>query len=388
MEKREALQNVIKYALWNKGIACADIYVYEELRKHAITALPAPVLSHFSLSPQLAEMWKKDILQQIRHYIQYINLQKKLPITVPYTILKGTSAAQYYQHPEYRAMGDIDIITRREDYQKACDDLIENGFVEIHHRVEKKHDRHRSFIKYGIVVEVHLFFALLNDSDKAKYLDDMIIANINPTHILPDLINGLVLLEHISQHMEEGIGFRQIIDWMMFVNKCLPDDKWDSFYDMAKAIGLERLAIITTHMCELYLGLPQRKWCEDADEVICEKLMNYIFLNGNFGIKRNTEDDISENVLVFAETPKTAIKLLQNRGLINWKLSRKYKILRPFAWMYQAFRYAVRGIRRDGAAGKIRREYNVAKERRKMFDTLGIKTSRKKIAIYKDGKYK
>ena len=125
-------------------------------------------------------------------------------------------------------------------------------------------------------------------------------------------------------------------------------------------------------MCELYLGLPQRKWCKDADETICEQLMNYIISNGNFGNKRNTEGDISENVFVYADTPKMTFRLLQKRGLINWRLSQQYKILKPFAWVYQAFRYVKRGIRRDRAAEKIRREYNAAKERRKMFDALGI----------------
>ena len=85
------------------------------------------------------------------------------------------------------------------------------------------------FFKNGVSVEIHRFFASLNDPNHAKLLDDQIIENINSSHVLPDKVNGLVLLEHISQHLESGLGLRQIIDWMMFVNQCLPDEYWPGY---------------------------------------------------------------------------------------------------------------------------------------------------------------
>ena len=355
---------------------------FEEMKQHAIAALPMPYIYKLDLSPDLKKEWKAYILQQVSYYTKSNYIQANLPIKVPYVILKGTSAAQYYPHPECRTMGDIDIMTRREDLENACQQLKDNGYS-----VVKELNREIALQKNEIYIEMHRRFATLSDPDQAKYLDDLIINNINPSHVLPDPINGLVLLQHIDQHMEGGIGLRQIIDWMMFVDKCLPDDKWPEFELHAKQIGLRNLAIVTTRMCELYLGLPCRKWSAEADEGLCGQLMEYIMCSGNFGIKKNTDTDISINAFTFANTPKTTFRLLQKQGIKNWEAARKHVILRPFAWIYQINRYIAKGLHREKAFSKIRAEYTAAKKRNAMFDALGINTASKGIVNYIDGKY-
>ena len=103
--------------------------------------------------------------------------------------------------------------------------------------------------------------------------------------MFPPLENGLVLLEHINQHLEEGLGLRQILDWALYVDKALDDDAWEyTFAPVVRRLGLERLAITVTRMCQLYLGLRSDiTWCASADEKVCDSLMNYIMEQGNFG---------------------------------------------------------------------------------------------------------
>ena len=374
--------DLIKVSLWGKGKVIADQNRYEEMKKHAIASLLLPYLSQQCLNSELKKEWMRYGLQQISYYIKSNYEQSNLPLSVPYVILKGTSAAQYYPYPEYRTMGESDMMTRREDLETARQQLLNSGY-----RVVKELNREISLIKNGIAVELHRRFATLNDPYQAQYLDDLIIDNITPSHVLPDMVNGLVLLEHIDQHMEGGIGLRQIIDWMMFVNKCLPDEKWPEFEMLAENTGLKKLAIVTTHMCEMYLGLPHREWCSKADEKLCAQLMDYTLLSGNFGNKRNTEADIIENALAYASTPKMAFKLLQKQGVKNWKAAQKHKALRPFAWIYQANRYISKGIKREQPITKLKSEYNSAKKRNAMFDAHGVKTIAKGVVIYKDGKY-
>ena len=56
--------------------------------------------------------------------------------------------------------------------------------------------------------------------------------------------------------MEEGLGLRQILDWALYVDKALDDDAWEhTFAPAVRRLGLERLAITVTRMCQLYLGL-------------------------------------------------------------------------------------------------------------------------------------
>ncbi len=381
VEKADLFE-IVKLSLWDRGKTNANECVFEEMMQQAIEALPADYLSLLNISTELGQRWKQVILRKLAFNAQYEYVQINLPITVPYVILKGTSAAKYYPHPEYRTMGDIDIMTRREDVDIAYQQLISNGYYHL-----KELNREISVAKSGMVIELHRRFASLNDPKQAKYLDDLIIEHINPSHILPDLVNGMVLLEHVSQHLEDGLGLRQIIDWMMFVDKCLPDEKWSEFYTMAKNIKLDNLAIVITKMCELYLGLPHREWCAKADRNLCCQLMNYILSSGDFGNKRTTDEAISTNVFAYMNSLRTMYNLLQKQGLANWNAAKKYKFLRPFAWVYQALRYVSRGLRREQAFSKINSEYLEAKKRNALFKALGVKMKSKGIAVLKEGTY-
>lgn len=370
---------LIKLSLWGEGNPTVDMSVYEEMKNQAIAALPAPVLSSLNLPPELMRAWRNIIFQQITYFAKNQYVQSHLPIDMPYVVLKGTSAAQYYPHPEYRTMGDIDIITRREDYHAACEALLKNGWYETTSKIDMERGRHRSFAKKGIIVEIHAFFASMNDVKKAKAFDDLVINNITENHILPDLINGLVLLDHVNQHMEQGIGLRQIIDWMMFADKCLTDEKWAEFEEMVTLTGLKRLAVTTTRMCEIYLGLPAHKWCRGADEKLCRDLMEYIMKCGNFGIKLNQTDTVYVSGFYQLRHPVMTIRELQQKGLENTAAAQN-PILRPIAWIMEGWR---RIFRTPDILGK----YRNARKANALFKSLGVSRCADGLVFYEDGRY-
>lgn len=373
---------LIKLSLWNdfditnREISQED---YDEMERQTLIALPASVLSKLSLQPDLRAKWKESIFQQVVFNANYKHFQANLPFTTPYVILKGTAAAQYYPYPEYRTMGDIDIMTRREDYICACETLLNNDWQENTSDSDQERGRHRSFVKEGFVVEIHAFFASMNDPEKARYLDDMIVNNINDSHILPDMINGLVLIDHVNQHMEEGLGLRQIIDWMMFVDKCLPDEKWPEFDAIVMKTGLETLAITTTRMCEMYLGLHSHKWCEKADERLCHQLMNYIVSCGNFGIKRDQNEKLAISRTSRLRHPGRMLSELQRMGVDNWEGAQN-PLLKHFAWVWQ-------GIRFLKGTPRILRGYYLSKSLNQMFNKLGVKRDENGLVYYIDGEY-
>ena len=92
----------------------------------------------------------------------------------------------------------------------------------------------------------------------------------------------MVLIEYINQHLEEGFGLHQIIEWMLLVDKWLSNENWDFFWVLLQKTGLEKLAITTTKMCEMYLGLSSRNWCNKADKKLCTELMDYFLASGSF----------------------------------------------------------------------------------------------------------
>ncbi len=384
----ENLFSLIRRSVWQTGtVGYVDWPLFEEMREHAIAALPAGILSQLEMPDDLRRTWQMGIYEYITYQANYRAFQAALPVTVPYVILKGTAAAKYYPNPALRGMGDIDIMPGREDHQAACDMLLQNGFRETFDEVQEVRGRHRSFSKDSFLVEVHGFYAHKNDPEKAKYVDDLIIGHINASHELPDPVNGIVLLEHINHHMEYGLGLRQIIDWMMYVNACLPDEKWPAFQQLAQRAGLEKLAEVSARMCEIYLGLPQRKWCSGAAPELCGRLMEHILANGNFGRKQAADSSTSASFFSSSRTLKGTLQFLQGRGLVHWKAAQKYRILRPFAWLYQVGRYLKKGLGRKSTVNKLRAEYEDGKKRNDLFDALEVSREKNGFVIYKDGKY-
>lgn len=378
---KEALFQLIKFSLWEdrEMKPYADMELYKEMKKQAIAALPASHFASITMDKTLRERWKNDIIQQIAFFTKYTYAEGRLPITVPYVILKGSAAAQYYPHPEYRCMGDIDIMTRREDFMTACEMMKESNWQDITTKEDRESGRHIAFRKNDIIVEIHAFFASMNDRKKAKMLDDFIIYNIDSTHYLPDLINGLVLIDHINQHLEYGLGLRQIIDWMMFADKCLTEGQWESFQPLVNEIGLEKLAITITRMCEMYLGLASHKWASEADDKICAELMDYIFSCGNFGNKIEKKDKLSISRAGRLRKPVDLIRQLQIEGSKKW-IKAQNPILRPFSWIWQGVQYMRETP--EFINGLIR-----SMKQNKMFEELKVKRREKGIVYYKDGKY-
>ena len=72
---------------------------------------------------------------------------------------------------------------------------------------------------------------------------------------------------------------------------------------------------------------------------MADHILERIFLDGNFGIKRSVSEGINHNI-----KKAGLFKHLQAMGMIHWKAAQKHKFLIPFAWLYQIFRYGLKGI--------------------------------------------
>ncbi len=378
MNNKELCQ-IIQYILWGTGKVPKADGLYDELKAHAIDSLAAPVLPLLDMPDDQLKAWKKRVFFQVIQYEAYLKAQQELPITVPYVILKGTAAGQYYPHPEYRSVGDIDVMTNYEDYEKACRQLLENNYTEVTSKDDLERKRHREFVNNGVSVEIHLFFASMNDPIKTEKFDRLIIDNIDETHILPHTVNGMVLLEHINQHLEGGLGLRQIIDWMMFVNQELSEEKWPEFQAMAAETGLEKLAVTVTRMCELELGLKKHTWCQSADERLCQELLSYILACGNFGQKRSREEGLALGRAAKLKHPVAMIRELQEMGVINWKKGR-HPVLKHFAWIWQGYKM----IR--STSGLVE-QLGVNNRLNRMLDKLEVRRMEKGLVFYEDGQY-
>lgn len=275
---------------------------------------------------------------------------------IPLVIVKGYAAAVNYPVPKLRSMGDVDFLVPKDRFDNAKMLMEKSGYSE-EYGASHEESRHIGYKKNGVLFEMHRsmssFGVDIDDVlEKAMaHADTGTIAGIS-FPMLPPLENGLVLLIHIRQHLLEeaySLGLRQIIDWMMYVNRyCgteIDGSLWDDkFLELAETYGMGTLAVTVTYICREWLGLPNvPKWCDGADRQTAEELLEMIMASGNFGSKVERKGQSVKQGIV--QYKQFGFKRLQERGLANWKAAKKYPVLRPFAWIYQGFRVIGHGTK-------------------------------------------
>ena len=294
------------------------------------------------------------VAQNVQIFVELKKIEEILAV-IHFVVLKGMAAAVYYPEPLLRIFGDIDIIVRPEDFIAVYEILHTNGYIT--NDSAAKVDREALFYKNGIVIELHRSFAELNQKRQEDLLDrwifdaipDAVYGRIQERTfpMLPDFMNGLTLLAHISQHLESGLGLRQILDWVMYVNKALHDNDWPDFRKKTDQLGLTKLAKVTARLGQLYLGLPEENitWCMDADERLCSELLEYLFECGDFGRRLGANNTVT-SIFSKGKGMRNLFINLQDDGERTWKTLNQHPYLKPFAWIYQGIRLASRGIKK------------------------------------------
>lgn len=346
--EQQKMLEVLACALWNRGFDTysEDIWsrIFGELRKQTVHILTVGIIDQTKLDTKIKNEYVKETAINLRKFHELMMEQDELLSLFCNHGIKGAAAAVYYPIPEYRCMGDIDIIVKPADFDDAFDLLCKHGYR--NEQQLKDGTRHIGFrTEFGNEVELHRHFSYSFNMVQNIILDQYIYNAIDKLEIkevcgysipmLPAFENGLVILSHINQHLSGGLGLRQIIDWMLYVKAELSDDNWERFSRVAEAIGMRKLAETTTYMCKKYLGLENVTWCDQADAALSDELMRYILDKGNFGRNYNNENRMITKVMHSFHNPISTFRYLTAGGMSHWKAARKYIVLRPFAWIYQ-----------------------------------------------------
>ena len=352
------------------------------MKQQTVAALPGEWLK---TNLPMAKTWLNYCAQKQGQWVRVMHGQDNLITllnshSIPCVIIKGAAAAMVYPHPTLRSMGDVDVLVKRKDYDIAAKLMEANGYSLEHEKNEDHH--HYGYSKDKLNFELHKRLGIVDEADeKLLTLFEDGIDNREWHQIgsyrfptLPPLLNGLSLLFHINQHLRSGLGLRQIIDWMMYVNT-LPDDQWIELLDLLKSVGMERLALTTTAMCQRYLGLKEMKGTETVDPGLCEELMSFIMEKGNFGRKSGETGKIA-SVFFDLTNPLRAFRRLQAGGMCRWNAAKKHPILRPFAWIYQIGFIARELIRNRIGAKDMIEQRGRGLEQRKLIEDLGLRVDR------------
>lgn len=219
---------------------------------------------------------------------------------IPSVLLKGQGVAQNYRNPESRMCGDIDLYVGRENFLKAYDIL---GTIEGIKMPETSECSSHILAELGeVVIELHhktcVLYGRKTDTSWQEWtranLDSKMRTGQLPAYYnngelieIPDpTYNALYILMHAVRHLiSEGIGFRHVSDWTMFlychhdkVDRELLAQKLQEY--RMEAVWKEFAVLVHTH-----LGLPKEyiPLYPAAHASRTDILASHIFDSGNFG---------------------------------------------------------------------------------------------------------
>ena len=218
-------------------------------------------------------------------------------------LLKGQGIAQNYRRPESRTCGDIDLYTGLGGYTRAYE-IIEALHEGRPHKEAAECTHHLHTDLNGVEVEIHRQTSFLHgkrmDANFQEWskqsLDELFGSEAlemwdnggTAVALAPATYNAFFILHHAVRHMTtEGVGFRQICDWVMLLHRCHSQVEVQLLTRKLKELRMERIWAEFGRLAVNYLGLP-------ADELPLapanlaptrrtHKLLQHIFISGNFG---------------------------------------------------------------------------------------------------------
>lgn len=300
IEQKEtgALLSFLAYELFEKEIAedlnGIDWHVFLKMAtEHAVTPLLYSGVNQVSDVPQgvfdIIERFavRSTILSDRMSKSQNELFECLNRYNIKAAVIKGTSVAAFYRHPEVRMTGDIDILIAPEDMSACSGALSDSGFIHC-----GTTDIHTSFKKERVTVEVHGKVTRYPDTPKGEYASRYMLGALNElsTHsmgkydypMLRDPYHLASLLLHMERHIgASGIGLKQLCDWAVAV-KAVDPENISEIKEELNNCGLLHFSGVLTGVCEKYLGMPKCEWMPEASDELIDELMAEILSVGNF----------------------------------------------------------------------------------------------------------
>lgn len=208
--------------------------------------------------------------------------------------MKGLICGSRYSNPIRRQCGDIDFVVAEEDYAKTLDVLETIGNVDR----TLVHEHHGMAFVDGVQLEPH--YKVHNyQNPKVDRAMKLMFAEVFPQALIEVEIRGemipafpaafecALLVGHMVNHVyAEGLGLRQVVDFMMFLQKEHEVVKGELCQRYLRMMKMERTFRIFSCLCEDYLGMSHNLLTLDyttKEKAFAKELMDDILEVGNFG---------------------------------------------------------------------------------------------------------
>lgn len=244
-------------------------------------------------------------------------------VDMPIVLLKGLSVGINYPNPLLRNPGDIDVFIYREcDYVRSIDFITGKGIkTEVGNHIHYKYDLD------GVNVENHCRISYFKHKKYDRLFAEWekeLIDKENFTFVeiggelikqLPIEMNAFYIFQHFFLHfVQEGVGFRQYCDWLLFLSKYHKEIDSDSFTAIAKKYAMLYPMQVFARASVKYLGISETifpfKMISNSRyvDIVIKDILN----SGNFGFhkpgKKRPKDKIVGMWYSFVSTIKRSIK--------------------------------------------------------------------------------
>ena len=345
----------------------------------------------------IEQQGKQVILVNYRLWQQTLHIYHLLEANhIPCIVLKGPSLASYYEIPELRKAGDVDIWVYQPNSLASKGEVF---FGPVFQRIEQimsadgyqmtanEHSNyHKVFEKQGLgEVEVHSSWVdrFPMDSmnrdiaelaemayDRAKPLD---VFEDNKVLVLSEEDQACHMLLHMLQHyMMKGFGLKFLCDWTAFWSHKPEEKVYYRFLEMVSKWHLETFVSHITSICVEYLGLDEQAASPliqvEIDRTVCVELLVEMFESGEFGKTEEGRMVALEGIGPFELFKEVHFQMKRNHGN-----RARNPWLWPYLWLITLFgfmwnNHRVRNIstwkilRSAGQRARVRRKMKLFKD--------------------------
>ena len=295
---------------------------------------------------------------------------------IDYIPLKGTRMRPLYPKPELRIMGDADILTRLEQYERIVP-IVQ----ELDYQPYAQTDHDHSWRSQDLFLELH--HRLLSPEEtaySAVYADGWLMAKplcgCRWEMSLED--EWLYMFGHFTKHYATGIGIRQLSDLWMFLR---------AYPDLDEAYINEQLSKL--NFGEFYSNVLAliRVWFDDAQSTgKTDYMTDYIFSCGSWGtVETNEITKLAQGAEENISLPVQFLKRLRNFLFPPMDtLAKTFPVLCKHPWLYPILALIRPIVRMVGDRGAVRLWTRVARgfsgkkvdEKRRHLEYVGLKIKR------------
>ena len=246
------------------------------------------LFSDETLHTQLGRQLRQTLFVHTQRYCAFENLSKALSDAgIDHLPVKGWYLRHLYEVPELRTFGDIDILIRREDRQRAHELMVAQGFT-----VQTDWEPTYTYRRGAELYELHtnLMDASLDDrSDLPAYFADAWshAAPVRGRCYAPEqTFHFLYTLCHLAKHLYGGgAGLRMYLDAALFIQKEGAQLHWAVIRREMETLKLGRFLDTVLTCCESWFGVTAP--CDFERVEAAQELQTYTLNADLFGKLRD-----------------------------------------------------------------------------------------------------